>query len=287
MKNAFAVIIALLALGTLYFILNDNTSLFAKESQSGDRIEVTKKIDHIDLNMESSDTEVIPTDQNEVKVDMEGKGTLTLTQHGGTIEVAVKHKWYEWIGFNRTSNVTVYIPEEYEQNMGIDIGSGNLVMAGESIAKRLKLDKLEVEMGSGDMELANLETNVFEHEGSSGDMVVNALSTKEGNVEISSGDVKLTNYEGPLKGDLSSGELTVSMSALKGDLNFDVSSGGVNLDLPEDASFKLNGNASSGDISCNLPLQNQKIDDGDISGVAGSGKYTINVSVSSGNVDIY
>ena len=72
-------------------------------------------------------------------------------------------------------------------------------------------------MGSGDMELANLETNVFEHEASSGDMVVNALSTKEGNVEISSGDVKLTNYEGPLKGDLSSGELTVSMSALKGD----------------------------------------------------------------------
>ena len=138
MKNAFAVIIALLALGTLYFILNDNTSLFAKESQSGDRIQVTKKIDHIDLNMESSDTEVIPTDQNEVKVDMEGKGTLTLTQHGGTIEVAVKHKWYEWIGFNRTSNVTVYIPEEYEQNMGIDIGSGNLVMAGESIAKKIR-----------------------------------------------------------------------------------------------------------------------------------------------------
>ncbi|TMU83767.1 DUF4097 domain-containing protein [Bacillus sp. BHET2] len=287
MKNAFAVIIALLALGTLYFILNDNTSLFAEESRSGDRIEVTKKIDHIDLNMESSNTEVIPTDQNEVKVEMKGKGTLTLTQQGETIEVAVKHKWYEWVGFNRTSNVTVYIPKEYERSMGIDIGSGNLVMAGESKAMRMKLDKLVVEMGSGDMELANLETNVFSHDGSSGNMIVNALSTKEGNVEISSGDVKLTNYEGPLKGDLSSGELTVSMTALKGDLNFDVSSGGVNLDLPEDASFKLNGNASSGDISCNLPLQNQKIDNGDIWGVAGSGKYTINVSVSSGNVDIY
>lgn len=287
MKNAFAVIIALLALGTLYVILNDNTSLFAKESQSGERIGVTDKIDHIDLKMEGSDTEVIPADQNEVKVDIEGKGALTLAKKGDTIEVAVKHKWYEWIGFNRKSNVTVYIPKEYDRSMEIEIGSGNLQFAGASDANRMKLDELTVEMGSGNMTLENLETNVFEHDGSSGDLVVNALSTKEGNVDISSGDVELSNYEGPLEGDLSSGELTVSMDTLNGDLNFDVSSGGVNLDLPEDASFKLNGKASSGDISCNLPLKNQKVEDGDISGMAGSGKYNINVSVSSGNVDIY
>ncbi|QHE59856.1 DUF4097 family beta strand repeat protein [Rossellomorea vietnamensis] len=61
----------------------------------------------------------------------------------------------------------------------------------------------------------------------------------------------------------------------------------MKLDLPEKASFKLKGQASSGDISCNLPLKDQKIENGDISGVAGSGQYTIDVSVSSGNVDIY
>jgi lia operon protein LiaG len=287
MKNVFAIIIAMLALGTLYVILNDNTSLFAKESQSGERIEVTNKIKHIDLNLESSDTEVIPVDKNEVKVEIEGKGTMTLAQKGHTINVAVKHKWYEWIGFNRKSNVTVYIPKEYDHSMDIDIGSGNFIMAGASDSKKWKLDELSVDMGSGNMELKNIETNVFEHDGSSGDLVVDGLTTKEGKVEISSGDVELSNYEGPLEGDLSSGELTVTMDSLKGDLNFDVSSGGVNLDLPEDASFKLNGNASSGDISCNLPLKDQKIEDGNISGVAGSGQYTIDVSVSSGNVDIY
>ncbi|MDX8346244.1 DUF4097 family beta strand repeat-containing protein [Rossellomorea sp. YZS02] len=287
MKNAFAVIIALLALGTLYVILSDNTSLFAKESQSGDRIEVTNKTKHIDLDLESSDTEILPADKNEVKVEIDGKGTMTLDQKGNTIQVNVKHKWYEWIGFNQKSNVTVYVPKKYDQSMEIEIGSGNLVMAGESDKAKWKLDELSVEMGSGNMELNNLETNVFEHDGSSGDLVVNGLSTKDGKVEISSGDVELSNYEGPLEGDLSSGELSVSMDSLKGDVNFDVSSGGVNLDLPDDASFKLNGNASSGDISCNLPLKDQKIEDGDISGVSGSGQYNINVSVSSGNVDIY
>lgn len=287
MKNAFAVIIALLAFGTLYVILNDNTSLLAKESQSGERIKVTNNINHIDLEMYSSNTEIIPTEKDEVKVDIEGKGTLTLARKGDSIEVAIKHKWYQWIGFNRKAKVTVYIPKEYHHSMDIDMGSGNLVMAGESRETRLKLDQLSIEMGSGNMELENLETNVFEHEGSSGNLVVNALTTKEGNVNISSGNVELSDYEGPLVGDLSSGELSVSMDSLKGDLTFDVSSGGVNLDLPEKASFKLNGKASSGDISCNLPLQNQKIHDGNISGIAGSGKYTIKVSVSSGNVDIY
>ncbi|MGG3912291.1 LiaG family protein [Rossellomorea vietnamensis] len=287
MKNAFAVIIALLAFGTLYVILNDNTSLFAKESRSGERIEVTNKIKHIDLDLENSDTEIIPTDKNEVKVDIEGKGTMTLAGKGDTIDVAVKHKWYEWIGFNRKSNVTVYVPKEYDHSMKIDIGSGNFVMAGESDSKKWKLDELSIDMGSGNMELENIETNVFEHDGSSGDLVVSGLSTEDGKVEISSGDVELSNFEGPLEGDLSSGELTVTMDSLKGDLTFDVSSGGVKLDLPEKASFKLKGQASSGDISCNFPLKDQKIEDGDISGVSGSGQYIIDVSVSSGNVDIY
>lgn len=287
MKNAFAVMIALLALGTLYVILNDNTSLFAKESQSGERIEVTNNIKHIDLDLENSDTEVIPTDKNEVQVDIEGKGTMTLAGNGDTIDVAVKHKWYQWIGFNRKSNVTVYVPKEYSNSMEIDIGAGNFVMAGESDSKKWKLDELSVDMGSGNMQLKNIETNVFEHDGSSGDLVASGLITKDGRVDISSGDVELSNFEGPLEGDLSSGELTVTMDSLKGDMTFDVSSGGVELDLPEKASFKLKGQASSGDISCNLPLKNQKIEDGDISGVSGSGKYTIDVSVSSGNVDIY
>ncbi|BCB02047.1 LiaG family protein [Bacillus sp. KH172YL63] len=287
MKNTFSVLVAVMALATLFFILKDNTSLFTKESQSGDRVHLSDNIHHIDLSLDSSDTEVIPTDRDEVKVDIDGKGRLTLKEQGDTIDISVRHKWYEWFGFHRKSDVTVYIPRAYAHSMEIDMGSGSLVMKGESEAKRLKLDELAVEMGSGSLELRNLDTNVFEHEGSSGDMVVNTLSTQKGSVEISSGNVELKNYEGPLNGELSSGELTVSMPALKGDLNFDISSGGVKLDLPDEASFKLKGKASSGDISCSLPLEDQKVDNGDISGVSGSGKYRINVSVSSGNVDIY
>ncbi|NQD68873.1 hypothetical protein HP456_23490, partial [Bacillus haikouensis] len=73
MKNIFAVIIAILALGALYTILNDQTSLFAKDNKSGDSVKVTNDIDKIELFLESGETEIIPTDDNELKVDIDGK----------------------------------------------------------------------------------------------------------------------------------------------------------------------------------------------------------------------
>ncbi|MGR3766536.1 LiaG family protein [Rossellomorea sp. NS-SX7] len=287
MKNIFAVIIAILALGALYTIINDQTSLFAKENKSGDAVQVTNDVDSIELLLESGETEIIPADGNEVKVEIDGKGKLTLKEKGNTIEVEVKHKWYQWIAFNRKSDITVYIPKDYDRNMNIELGSGEVIFTGGSTSKPMKLDTFTVRMGSGDIELANFDTEVFDHKGSSGDLTIENLSTKNGKVDLSSGDVEISNYEGPLSGDVSSGDVTVMMKSLTGDIDFDVSSGEVNLDLPDDASFTLDGRASSGDVSSNFPLKNRKEEDGDLSGTAGNGKYQVKASVSSGSVDIY
>jgi lia operon protein LiaG len=287
MKNIFAVIIALLALGALYTILNDQTSLFAKENKSGDSIEVTSDIDSLELMLESGQTEIIPTDANEVKVEIDGKGKLSLKEKGNAIEVKVKHKWYQWISFNRKSDINVYIPKDYDRSMTIELGSGEVDFTGGTESAPMKLDELTVKMGSGDIELANLETKRFRHNGSSGDFTADHLKTEDGMVDLSSGDVELLHYEGPLKGDVSSGELSIMMKKLTGDIEFDVSSGDVNLDLPEDADFELDGHASSGDISTSFPLKNKSKEGGDLSGTAGNGKYEVKASVSSGSVDIY
>ena len=74
---------------------------------------------------------------------------------------------------------------------------------------------------------------------------------------MGSGDVLLTGYEGPLKGAVSSGDLSISMTKLSGDVDFTVGSGDADLNLPEDASFKLNGKAGSGDILNTIKLKDQ------------------------------
>ncbi|PAQ16078.1 hypothetical protein CD798_03300 [Bacillaceae bacterium SAOS 7] len=279
MRNFFVILIIVLALGTAFFIKRDQAA--------GTRADVTDRIDMIELNIDSSDTTIIAEKRDDVKAELDGKGTLSVQQAGDTIEVEVKRKWYQWFSFFGESDVTVYIPKDYERHLDLNIGAGNLTFSGASESKPMKLDRVNIDMSSGHVKLANLETTEFEYDASSGKLTIDSLKTKESSFDISSGDVKLTNYVGPIEGELSSGDMHVEMEKLVGDVRFDLSSGSVKLDLPDKADFTLKGEASSGDISCEFPLKNQKVDDGNISGKHGSGKYKIDVSVSSGDVDIY
>ncbi|MGM0846771.1 MAG: LiaG family protein [Bacillota bacterium] len=288
MKNLFAIIIAVLVVGSVLIILNDHTSLFASGKRTGNNsVAVHNNVNTIQVNVSSSNTVIIPEDRDDVKAELEGKGNLIVRSKGDDIEVEVKRKWFSWMSFNNKSQLTVFIPEQFDRNMDINIGSGSLEFEGASASKQMVLDTLRTDMSSGKLELADIQTKRFIHNGSSGSLNVERFTTEEGIVDISSGDVELSDYTGPLKGDLSSGRMDVEIQELKGDISFDLSSGNVSLDLPDDSNFTLAGEASSGNISTNFPLTSQKVDDGAISGIHGSGKYTIEVSVSSGNVRIF
>ncbi|MGF2614225.1 DUF4097 domain-containing protein [Rossellomorea vietnamensis] len=288
MKNLFAIIIAVLVVGSVLLILNDHTSLFASGKRTGDNsVSVNDKVDTIEIDVASSNTVIIPEDRDDVKAELEGDGNLIVSSRGDGIKVEVKRKWFSWMSFNHDSELTVFIPKQFDRSMDINIGSGSLEFAGNSSSKPMVLDTLRTDMSSGNLELTDIKTNKFVHNGSSGSLIVDRLTTEDGIVDISSGDVEMTDYSGPLKGDLSSGEMDVEMAELKGDIRFDLSSGNVELDLPDNSSFTLTGEASSGNISNEFPLKSEKLDDGDISGTHGSGKYEIEISVSSGDVRIY
>ncbi|WP_456272715.1 LiaG family protein [Bacillus sp. AK031] len=288
MKNIFAIVIAILVVGSVLIILNDNTSLFASGKRTGENsVAVSDRVNQIEIDVDSSHTVVIPEDREDVKAELDGKGNLMVSARGDEVKVEVKRKWFEWMSFNNKSDLVVYIPENFDREIEINIGSGNLELKGESATKPIVLDRLETDMSSGNLELANITASQFVHNGSSGKFSADRLTTEEGEIDISSGDVTLTDYSGPLKGDLSSGQMNVQLKELNGDIRFDLSSGQVDLDLPDDAEFTLNGEASSGNISCEFPLSGQTSDDGDISGTHGSGKYQVEVSVSSGDVRVY
>lgn len=77
------------------------------------------------------------------------------------------------------------------------------------------------------------------------------------------------------------------MDRLTNDVNLDVSSGNILLNLPNDASFKLNGRISGGVISNNFPLKIQEKSRQHLKGTHGSGKHDINLNVSSGRIMVY
>jgi lia operon protein LiaG len=171
---------------------------------------------------------------------LDGKGKVTVNKNGDQISVHYKRKWLEGgFSFFKKTKLTIYIPENYDRNLSIEVGSGNLVYSGPAKNEPRKLDELKVELSSGNVELKNLMTKTFIHDGSSGNIQIDSLKAKKGILDISSGNINLENYTGGLEVDLSSGNLDVEMDEMVGPFEMDVSSGKVSLDLPKNASFIL------------------------------------------------
>ncbi|WLR54177.1 DUF4097 domain-containing protein [Mesobacillus subterraneus] len=268
-----------------YFFNGDGMN-FARAEHS---VKVTDKTEKILIDVSSVQTKIVPEDIQDVRAELKGKGTVNVTRHGHEIKVTVKRKGFFWFNsfeMDKTT-LTVYIPEDYEKNMEIELGSGEVVFKGHSTDNPVKLKELAIDVGSGSMVLENLDVEALEHKSSSGEVEINSIAAGTGSFEVSSGSVHVKNYSGKLEADVSSGELEIQMDSLTDDINLNVSSGDIDLDLPDDADFKLNGKISSGNISTDFPLENKEESDNRLRGEHGSGKYEINADVSSGDIEIF
>jgi lia operon protein LiaG len=250
---------------------------------------ITKEIEMIEIDVSGVSTFIIPESRKDLKADLDGKGKVMVKRHGDTVEVSVKRKWkwFDWIFFKDKAKLNIYIPEDYGRDMVINLGSGNVKFSGHSKTKPMKLEELIVDIGSGNVDLKNLFVKHFKHNGSSGNVNIDSLTTKTGSFDISSGSLHVKNYIGAIKAELSSGNLHVQMDKLIDSVHIEVSSGKVDLNLPANADFTLNGKTSSGNITCDFPISSKKISNKNIKGTHGSGKHQIDLTVSSGNIHVY
>lgn len=247
---------------------------------------VTDKVDMINVDISSASTTIIPEERKDIKAELTGQGKVIVDHHGNEISISVKRKWFTFFSFSR-EKLTIYIPKDYEKRMEIHIGSGSLDFSGKSPEEPMKLTALIIDMSSGNLKLNNLDVQQYKHDLSSGNVKINSLTTRTGEFEISSGNMEILNYLGGIDAELSSGDLAIQMDKLTDDIEIEVSSGNVELDLPKRADFTLNGKASSGNITCNFPLTSNETSNKTIKGSHGSGKYNINLQVSSGDIRIH
>ena len=283
MKRIFAIFIILVCSYLLFTGVNSWLSF----GESSTEASLSKRTDHISIDVSSSDTVIIPEKRNDVRAELDGTGKVTVNKAGSEVRVEYKRKWLDGFQFfNNKSNLKIYIPEDFNKSMSINIGSGRLNFAGESESRPFVLESLNVNMSSGKVSLANIKTDEFEHEGSSGMMEADHIITRTGEIDMSSGKVKVRNYQGKLDAGVSSGQLDIMVGKLTDSIKVEASSGFVRLDLPDDADFTLKGKASSGHISSHFELDDEKRDKNDISGKHGSGEHDIRISVSSGKAEI-
>ncbi|MGM7702117.1 LiaG family protein [Pseudalkalibacillus sp. Hm43] len=284
MKTLFAILLILI--GGYFIMMQTNVTTWF--NPSGEKVQSADMddVDRLEIDVSSMKTKIVPDDRGELTAELNGKGELKVDRKGDVVIVEVEKGWFNWFTFER-SELTIHMPRDYDQALEIENGSGNLVLNGPSKEEPLSLSSLSIDIGSGDITVENVHAKEFVHDGSSGDVEIRNMKTESGTFDLSSGGVRVEHYIGPLKADLSSGDLDIQMDELVGDIRVDVSSGSADIDLPEDADFTLKGEVSSGDIHCKFPLKSQSTGSRKIAGTYGSGEHQIDLSVSSGEIEIY
>lgn len=280
-------IIFLVITGVYILFFQTNILTFWPLGTQSTQAEVTENVDLIEMDVSGASTNLIPENRDNIEADLDGKGKVTVKKKGDTITVHFKRNWFDGLPFFNKSKLNIYIPEEYNKNLDIDISSGHMEFSGPSKNHPMEIDELSLDMSSGRFVLKNLSTNTFELDGSSGSVEIDSLVTKKGFFDISSGNIELNHYSGEFDGKISSGNLNVQIDQLVGPIEMEVSSGRASLDLPGDADFTLNGKVSSGNIESDLPLENKEVDKNNMRGTLGSGKHLIDLQVSSGKIEIH
>ena len=227
-------------------------------------VEVTDNIRSIDFDLSGISTIIVPENRSNLEVTLDGKGSVEVSTEGDQIKIEYQRRFFEQFGFFDNTELIVYVPEDYDQDMDIEVGSGNVQFNGKS---NMSINHLEMEVGSGNI-------------------AIDSLKTKSGVMEISSGNIDLKQYTGQIEADVSSGNLMIQMEQVTGPVELDVSSGHVLLDLPENANFTLEGQVSSGFIDNKFDLKNTVQNEKEVSRVYGTGDHPINLDVSSGVIEI-
>lgn len=227
-------------------------------------VEVTEHIQTIDFDLSGISTTIIPDSRSNVEAVLDGKGSVEVKSKGDQIKIDYQRKWFEQFGFFDNTELVVYVPEDYDQDLDIEVGSGNVQLDGN---EKMSINRLEMEVGSGNIN-------------------IDSLKTKSGVMDVSSGNINLKQYSGQIEADVSSGNLEIQMEEVTGPIELDVSSGRVVLDLPEDAHFTLDGQVSSGYIDNKFDLENTVQNEKELSGVYGTGDNPIYLDVSSGVIEI-
>ncbi|WML38311.1 DUF4097 family beta strand repeat-containing protein [Neobacillus sp. OS1-2] len=288
------ILILLLVITGLYIVFNQaqRFDVFGagSEGNKDGQAAISNDIQTIKVDVSSVSTTIIPEDRTNLKAVYNGKQLLKVAENGDTVEVSVRSKgfhFFDWTPFTEKSKLKIYIPQDFDRNMTIDLGSGNVNFSGQSKEKPMKLNEVTIDIGSGNMDFKNLIAKRWSQDIGSGNVKIDSLKTETGTFDLSSGNMDIKHYIGAVEADVSSGRLNIQMDKLADSIKMDVSSGNVGLDLPDHADFTLSSDVSSGTISCDFPLTTKEVNKHSIQGKHGSGKYKIDLDVSSGNIKIH
>ncbi|SFB24098.1 MULTISPECIES: DUF4097 family beta strand repeat-containing protein [unclassified Bacillus (in: firmicutes)] len=267
-------------------------------------------IQRISVDLSSTDITVIPTEDKEITVELEGKISkklkkkieLVVKESGKTLKVGLRNE--NQIKFNIgvlivDTKVNIFLPEKLYESIDLTTSSGDITIqdlegkglslkasSGDIVAENSKAkETFKIKTSSGEITSKNNEADRFEMSASSGDLLVVDQKAIETVLETSSGEMKLENIIGGLSAQASSGDIFVVNEEVAGNIHADTSSGDIKIEFvnkPTSLALEFRGSSGEGNIGLEGLHYDEK-NEHEISGKIGSGKYQLIANTNSGD----
>ncbi len=248
-------------------------------------------ISDLDLSWSSGQLDIAPsTDENIRLVEHSPqKGehptqSLDYSVDGGVLRVRMPQKdWSSWhfsFPFQiwlESPRLTVYLPDQYFENITLSVTSGTISARG------FHADKTIIKASSGLITLDALHTGSLQIGISSGEVTGIGLWADTLLVKENSGDINLSGSWRSVQAELSSGNMTLSDELAPDVLALKTTSGDMNFAMPDSDGFTLAYRVTSGDIEGDFGIDISR-GSGTLAYGDGSREYT--AECTSGNIII-
>lgn len=283
------IMVVSIAIATIVLVVTGDFSIATEQIDESKTFDAGG-VNEIYIDTVSTDINIISTDEEEIRVDFYGVvstnikkdiPSLVAYRSGDELRVEIIHPKTFFIGFNicRTK-LDVYIPEDSMEVLKIE------TVSADTYVSDLKVDKFSFSAVSGDLKGESLFASDLKFHTISGDI---SLKEYKGDININnvSGDVVL---EGGRQNDnievvTVSGEVYIEQED-SSNMNIRTISGSVEINLSEDAQFYLKATTVSGDIENSFPIKITSSGRRDLEGIVGSDEKEINLSTTSGDIDL-
>jgi lia operon protein LiaG len=272
--------------------------IFDEEYQADD-------IDEISFDLSSANVKIYRSESDKIRVVYEGpekeaeNADVSVRSSENKLSIIQKNRM-EWFQWNTARRVTVYLPSSFDGDFVLVCSSGDVTIDGvqafsefesKMLSGNLNVDNLTCEKAvisasSGDIRIDSLTTETYSVKILSGNLSVNTMSG-QGNISLTSGDISIDAYFGSGAIKAISGNVTIYISEVQGDIDVDVTSGDVRMELCEGIALRCDFKVTSGDIRTNFGEADEKIVGESLSTEVGNSPvYDLTITTISGNINV-
>ncbi|GAA0466559.1 DUF4097 family beta strand repeat-containing protein [Alkalibacillus silvisoli] len=229
-------------------------------------------VDEIYIDVSVAEVNILPTDEDEVKVNYNGRFSQAFMQQ---TDLGIELKNNELHLNVNTDNPIMFLPTFGGQHIELDL-----------YLPKKAYHVLSIDSSAGKTHVESAVVSEVEIVSSAGKITLEDIESERTNIRSSAGMVEVNYLTGDLDIRTSAGEIVTTLEQIEQDISFNATAGAINLYVHnEPTNISLDFQATAGEGSVGFPMNYEVNSNREIKGTIGEGLYNITVRASAGSFD--